>query len=146
MKYNVTNVSTHSDKGARSVFLTEAGKLLKPGEAISCNRIDSGTWGLEKAGLLKIEEGNFAQAPIFTDTPKPPPEDESPTGPKPEDVARRKAESEAMDQRIAAAAVASAAKDAELAKAPEEKVDTSFASVEPTPVPTGTGKKSRSKF
>ena len=110
MKYNVTNVSAHSDKGARNVFLTEAGKLLKAGESIACNRIDSGTWGLEKAGLLKIQEGNFPTPPIFTDKPVAPPEDETATGPKPEDVAVRKAEDVLMDQRIAAAKAAEDAK------------------------------------
>ena len=142
MKYNVTNVSAHSDKGERSVFLTEAGKLLKPGEAISCNRIDSGTWGLEKAGILKIEEGNFAQAPLFVVPPPAPAEDETPTAPKPEDVAARKAEAAAMDQRIAAAKAAEekASKEAAAAKAP----DTSFSDVENTPAP-GSSKKSRGK-
>lgn len=141
MKYNVTNVSTSSDKGARSVFLTEAGKLLQPGEAITCNRIDNGTWGLEKAGILKIEEGNFAQAPIFAEAPKPPVDDEKPTGPKPEDVAARKAEAAAMDQRIAAAKAADEAKAAEATK----PVDATFSDVESTPAPTGSGKK-RGKF
>jgi len=111
MKYNVTNVSANSDKGARNVFLTEAGKLLKAGEAITCNRIDSGTWGLEKAGLLKIEQGNFAQAPIFKDEPPAPSEDEKPTAPKAEDIAARKAEAAAMDKRIAAAKAAEDEKD-----------------------------------
>jgi len=106
MKYKVTNVSMHSDKGARNVFLTEAGKLLKAGDSISCNRIDNGTWGLEKAGFLKIEEGNFPQAPIFTDKPKPVEEDMTETGPRPEDVVARKVEAAAMDRRIATAKVA----------------------------------------
>ena len=142
MKYNVTNVSAHSDKGARAVFLTEAGKLLKPGDAISCNRIDNGTWGLEKAGLLKIEQGNFAQAPIFTDKPPVVPEDETATGPKPEDIVVRKAEAAAMDQRIAAAKAAEDAKAAGEAK----EVDTTFTAVESTPAPSGSSKKSRGKF
>ena len=149
MKYNVTNVSASSDKGARNVFLTEAGKLLKAGEAIACNRIDSGTWGLEKAGLLKIEQGNFAQAPIFKDEPAAPPEDETATGPKPEDVAARKAEAAAMDQRIAAAA-AKAEADAEAAKPSVVAADvvaveeTVSVEVESTPAPSS-NKKSRGK-
>jgi hypothetical protein len=119
MKYNVTNVSAHSEKGARSVFLTEAGKLLKAGESVTCNRIDNGTWGLEKSGLLKIEEGNFAQAPIFKDAPPVIAEDEKPTGPKPEDVAARRAEAEAMDKRLAAAKAAEEAKNPKPAEAPK---------------------------
>mgnify|MGYP000139977031 CR=1 FL=1 len=103
MKFNVTNVSTRSEKGARNVFLTEAGKLLKAGDSIACNRIDSGTWGLEKAGILKIEEGNFPTPPIFTDKPKAIEDDQTATAPKAEDVAVRRAEAEAMDKRIAAA-------------------------------------------
>jgi len=122
MKYNVINVSANSDKGARNVFLTEAGKLLKAGDSITCNRIDSGTWGLASAGLLKIEEGNFPTPPIFTEKPAAPPEDETATGPKPEDVAVRKAEALAMDQRIAAAKVAADAKAAAESAAKAEPV------------------------
>lgn len=143
MKYNVTNVSAHSDKGARAVFLTEAGKLLKAGESISCNRIDSGTWGLEKAGLLKIEEGNFAQAPIFKEEPKAAPEDESASAPRPEDVAARKAEAAKMDERIAAA---KAAEDAKAAAAKPAEVVAEVAAVkEDVTVESSSSKKSRGK-
>jgi len=112
MKYNVTNVSAQSDKSARAVFLTEAGKLLAPGDSISCNRIDRGTWGLRDGGLLKIEEGDFPQAPIFADKPVVPPEDETATPPRAENVAARKADALEMDKRIAAAKAVEDAKAA----------------------------------
>ena len=118
MKYNVTNVSADSEKGARGVFLTEAGRLLKPGESVPVNRIDPGTWGLEKAGVLKISEGDFAPLPIFPSKPAPEPEEpELPTGPREEDVAVRKAEQAAMDQRLAEVAKTESVKsDSEVTK------------------------------
>jgi len=142
MKYNVINVSASSDKGARNVFLTEAGKLLKAGDSIACNRIDSGTWGLASAGLLKIEEGNFPTPPIFVEKPKPAPEDETATAPKAEDVAVRRAEAEAMDKRIAAAkaledakAAAESAAKAAPVEAPVVAEAEPAATTETTPTP-----------
>jgi hypothetical protein len=133
MKYNVTNVSASSEKGARSVFLTEAGRLLKPGEKVPVNRVDAGTWVLEKDGVLKIEEGDFEPLPIFPPKAPPAPEEpELPSGPRAEDVAARKAEQEAMDRRLAEAE----------AKA-EVKVD---ADSKPDVVPAPTGKRRNGRF
>lgn len=160
MKYNVTNVSASSDKGARSVFLTEAGKLLKAGDAIACNRIDSGTWGMAKAGILKIEEGNFPTPAIFTEKPVAPPEDETATGPKPEDVAARKAEALLMDQRLAAAKAAEDAKSKPVVAAvvpvvdgADDKGDAGEAKASPvaaddfeTPTPSSSKKSRGNKF
>jgi len=68
-KYKITNTSPASEKGARNVFLTEAGRLLKPGEHCVVNRVDSGTLAQAEAGLLRVEEGSFAAPPIFPEEP-----------------------------------------------------------------------------
>lgn len=61
-KYRVTNTSVKAEK-TRNVFLTEVGKLLKPGESCCTNRVDGGTRSLEKNGILKVEEGAFEDVP-----------------------------------------------------------------------------------
>jgi len=60
-KYRVTNTSGARDAGAhaRPIFLTEAGRLLQPGDAAPVNRLDKGTQQLVDAGELKVEEGAF---------------------------------------------------------------------------------------
>jgi hypothetical protein len=60
-KYRVTNTSGARDAGAhaRPIFLTEAGRLLQPGDAAPINRLDKGTQQLIDAGELKVEEGAF---------------------------------------------------------------------------------------
>ncbi len=73
LKYRITNVSQTSAKGARNVFLTEVGKLLKPGDQCISNRIDTGTQAMVEAGVLKVEEGSFAKPPLFAETSKAPP-------------------------------------------------------------------------
>ena len=70
LRYKVTNISQKTEKGPRNVFLTEVGKLLKPGEHCVCNRLDSGTHSQASAGILKVEEGSFNAPPIFQ-TPEP---------------------------------------------------------------------------
>ena len=65
LKYKVTNISHRSVKGERNVFMTEVGRLIKPGEHCVTNRLDNGTRGLAEVGVLKIEEGNFAKPEIF---------------------------------------------------------------------------------
>lgn len=59
-KYRVTNTS--ADRGpahARPIFLTEAGRLLQPGDAAPINRLDKGTSELVDCRDLKVEEGAF---------------------------------------------------------------------------------------
>lgn len=60
-KYRVTNTSGARDAGAhaRPIFLTEAGRLLQPGDAAPVNRLDKGTQRLVDAGELTVEEGAF---------------------------------------------------------------------------------------
>lgn len=59
-KYRITNTS--ADRGAahaRPIFLTEAGRLLQPGDVAPINRLDKGTSELVDCHDLKIEEGSF---------------------------------------------------------------------------------------
>ena len=88
LKFRVTNTSQRTAKGARAVFLTEVGKLLKPGEQCVCNRLDNGTSVLAEAGVLKIEEGSFVKPPLFVEDSSPAPTPqvpvEKPVAAKPE--------------------------------------------------------------
>lgn len=52
-KYRITNTA------ARPIFLTEAGRLLQPGDAAPINRLDKGTSELVSAGELRVDEGSF---------------------------------------------------------------------------------------
>lgn len=65
-KKKVTNVSASSKKGARPIFLTEVGKLLKPGESCVLNRMSPGTERRVTEGLLKVEDGSYKREPLFT--------------------------------------------------------------------------------
>jgi hypothetical protein len=123
-KYKVTNTSQRTEKGARNVFITEAGKLLKPGESCVVNRLDNGTKAQGESGLLHIEQGAFSLAPIFTKEPLPAPQ--APTSSAVEASAKAAEEARAMDERIAAAKAeeakaASIAAEAERAKAEAEE-------------------------
>lgn len=71
-KKKVTNTSHESVHGARAIFLTEAGKLLKPGESCVLNRLNSGTERLVTSKLLTVEDGAFEKAPLFPKEEKPP--------------------------------------------------------------------------
>lgn len=68
-KLRITNTSAERDDGqfARPIFLTEAGRLLQPGEAAPANRLNKGTDELVDCGDLKVEEGNF---PAFVEAKK----------------------------------------------------------------------------
>ena len=104
MRYKVTNTSQLSDDGKRNVFLTEAGKLIKPGESCVCNRLDNGTKRLADAKVLKIEEGKFSAAPLFV---KPPVAEPLPPTPNTSaDQERAAADARAMDDRMKAEAAA----------------------------------------
>lgn len=80
-KYRVTNTSGMRDAGAhaRPIFLTEAGRLLQPGDAAPVNRLDKGTQQLVEAGELKVEEGAF---PPYVPPKKKPVEDDDDDQPK----------------------------------------------------------------
>ena len=114
-KYKVTNTSHSSSKGNRNVFLTEAGKLLKPGEHCVCNRLDNGTRAMAKAGILKVEEGSFARPPIF-----PPKEDEKVDNSAAEAAEKARLEAEAKAQAEAKAKAKAAAEAEAKAKAEAE--------------------------
>jgi len=125
LKYRVTNISASSKKGARNVFLTEAGKLLKPGDKCPVNRLDKGTMVLVDAGVLKLEEGSFAPTPIF-------PESEPAKQASDDGAAKAKAEAEAKEKAKAeilakakAEAEAKALAEAEAASAEETDSDES---------------------
>jgi len=67
-KFKITNTSQKHSDGKRNIFLTEAGKLIKPGEHCLCNRLDSGTQTLVDSKILSVEEGDFTIPSIFADT------------------------------------------------------------------------------
>ena len=71
-RFKVTNTSQKKVKGGKNYFLTEAGKLIKPGEHLVCNRLDNGTRQLVDAGFLGLEEGDFKLPSIFDDDKKKP--------------------------------------------------------------------------
>lgn len=102
MKYKVTNTSQLSEGGKRNVFVTEAGKLIKPGEHCVCNRLDNGTRKQADAKVLKIEEGEFPAPPLFPKEPVKPPE--PPTASTKEGNDRAAADARAMDDRMSSAA------------------------------------------
>lgn len=63
-KLKVTNTSSSTKKGPRNIYLTEVGKLLKPGESCFLNRLENGTDVLVEVGDLKVEAGTF-ELPAF---------------------------------------------------------------------------------
>jgi hypothetical protein len=65
-KYKIINVSAASDKGERTIFLTDVGRTLKPGEAAFADSIQPATRAMEKRKLLKIETGSFPDVPILS--------------------------------------------------------------------------------
>lgn len=71
-RFKVTNTSQKKVKGGKNYFLTEAGKLIKPGEYLVCNRLDNGTRQLIDTGFLGLEEGDFKLPSIFDDDKKKP--------------------------------------------------------------------------
>jgi hypothetical protein len=120
MKFKVTNTSQLSAGGKRNIFLTEAGKLIKPGESCVCNRLDAGTKRNADAKVLKVEEGDFAAPALFK---KPPVAEPLPPTPNTSlDMERAAADARAMDERMQAEkaeaeAKAKAADDAAAAEA-----------------------------
>jgi hypothetical protein len=59
-KYRLTNTSRERGAAhARPIFLTEAGRLLQPGDAAPINRLDKGTQELIDIGDLKMETGDY---------------------------------------------------------------------------------------
>ena len=99
-KYRVTNVSQTQENGGRNVFLTEAGKLLRPGESCLINRFGEGTSRLRDSGVLKIDEGAFAPPSLFKKDPVAPPIPPGTIAKEEALVAAKHAR--AMDERIAA--------------------------------------------
>lgn len=82
LKYRVTNTTQKTAKGPRNVFLTEVGKLLRPGEQCVCNRLDNfGTRLQVEAGDLRIEEGSFAEPLPIPETPPSEKEESPPAAP-----------------------------------------------------------------
>jgi hypothetical protein len=65
-KYKIINVSAASDKGERTIFLTDVGRTLKPGEEAVADSIQPATRAMEKRGLLKIESGSFPDTPLLS--------------------------------------------------------------------------------
>lgn len=76
-KYRVTNTSGEREHGAhaRPIFLTEAGRLLQPGDVAPINRLDKGTQEIIERGDLRLEEGDFP-AYVPPKKPKPKPRDD----------------------------------------------------------------------
>lgn len=70
MKYKVTNI-THLHPPYQNRFLTEAGRLLRPGQSCLANRLDKGTWRDADANLISIEEGSFDTEDILADAAVP---------------------------------------------------------------------------
>ena len=129
-KFKITNISqTHKD-GAKNFFLTEAGKLIKPGEHCVCNRLDNGTQAQIDAGLMKCEQGDFKLPSIFDeDKPKAEVPAVSPKtlaadadakakdDAKAESDAKAKAEADAVAEAKAGAAAADDKPEAEMTRA-----------------------------
>lgn len=105
--FKITNTSASGGRGPRSIFLTEAGRLLKPGETCVVNRLDRGTEALAKSGALKVEKGTFEKPPIFT----------------PEEEARLAGVSSPEDHEEKKAAEAKARAKAEAAAAEKQEVE-----------------------
>jgi membrane protein involved in colicin uptake len=99
MKFKIINTSQLSEGGKRNVFVTEAGKLLKPGDHCVCNRVDAGTRRQADAKVLKIEEGNFQAAALFKKPPVAPPLPDTPN--QILDKERAAADAKAMTERMA---------------------------------------------
>lgn len=132
MKYKVTNTTQLSEGGARNVFITEAGKLIKPGETCVCNRLDGGTKRLADAKALQIDEGAFEPPPVFKKEPVKPPE--PPTASTKESQDRAAADARNMDARMAAAAAE-----------PKPEPDGEPAPLDEPPASEGKDKKKKSK-
>jgi regulator of protease activity HflC (stomatin/prohibitin superfamily) len=138
-KYKITNTSQKHSDGKRNIFLTEAGKLIKPGEHCLCNRLDSGTQSLVDAKILSVEEGDFTIPSIFADTAPAAKEDTS--------VADAAAKAEADAKANAAkheAAAAAEAKEAAL-KAAADKAEAEKAAAADKPEMTKAEKKAAAK-
>jgi hypothetical protein len=114
-RFKITNNSQKHSDGKRNIFLTEAGKLIKPGEHCLCNRLDNGTQSLVDAGILAVEQGDFTVPSIFADTA--PAEKDTSVA---DAAAKAEADAKANADKHAAAAAAEA-KEAALLKAADDK-------------------------
>jgi hypothetical protein len=126
-KFKITNTSQKHSDGKRNIFLTEAGKLIKPGEHCLCNRLDNGTQSLVDAGILSCQEGDFTLPSIFADTAPVTKEDTSVA----DAAAKAEADAKANADKHEAAAAAEA-KEAALVKAAEDKAAADAAAADST--------------
>ena len=122
-KYKLTNTSAQTKK-KRAIFLTEAGRLLKPGEHAVVNRLDKGTELLVNSGALKKEEGDFEKPPIFT-----PEEEARLAGKKAPSTPEEKAAQEVADAHAAKAQAARNAAKAEVEALAREAADAKAAEI-----------------
>lgn len=135
-KFKVTNTSQKSGS-PRNIFLTEAGKMIKPGEHCVCNRLDSGTQAQVDAGILGLEEGDFVLPSIFDEKPSKPDEPALPVA---------NAASMAADAREREAEAKVKAESEAKAKAEAEaKVETETTKTEETRSSKMSNKKNRGK-
>lgn len=124
-KYKITNTSATSTKGARNVFLIEAGKLLKPGDHCLVSRLTGALDPLIESNAIKVDEGDFERPSLFADEPPalrarhkvvevPPPGGDGPAptqAPTPEPEVRREPEPVKASDILGDDAVPSWAKD-----------------------------------
>jgi hypothetical protein len=131
-RFKITNESQKHSEGKRNVFLTEAGKLIKPGEHCLCNRLDNGTQSMIDAGILSKQEGSFENPSIFADTTPAPKADTSAA----EAAAKAAADAEAKAKADAEAAAADAEAKAKAAAAEEEAAAKAAADADTSEEPT----------
>ena len=144
-KFKITNESQKHSEGKRNVFLTEAGKLIKPGEHCVCNRLDNGTQSMVDAGILSVEQGDFVIPSVFADT-TPPKADTSDADAAAKAAADAKAASDAKaaEQKAAADAAEAEAKAAADAAAADVDANANATADEDAPTPDeSSSKKSR---
>lgn len=141
-KFKVTNTSQKSGS-PRNIFLTEAGKMIKPGEHCVCNRLDSGTQAQVDAGILGLEEGDFVLPSIFDEKPSKPDEPALPVANAASMAAdAREREAEA---KVKAESEAKAKAEVKVEAEAEVKVETETTKTEETRSSKMSNKKNRGK-
>lgn len=72
-KWKITNntLAARGEAGKRNIFMTVAGKMIKPGEFCYSLRVDPATRAMEQAKDILLEEGNFVVGVDLAKKPKP---------------------------------------------------------------------------